>query len=149
MIELIEADEAFMPAVLEIEEAAFFPPWSEGALLNELGREDGFFGLAVDNGTVIGFCILRSAADEAELYQIAVHDQYRRSGTADRLLEAAERWCREKGIRSVYLEVRKSNSAAIALYKKHHFKNQGRRKNYYSSPVEDAVIMALDLGLEL
>jgi ribosomal-protein-alanine N-acetyltransferase len=58
----------------------------------------------------------------------------------------AVRYCRSHGVASVYLEVRRSNDAAIRLYRKHGFKSEGRRKNYYSSPVEDAVIMSLMLA---
>ena len=145
---------------LAVEREAISPPWSEGALLGEIGREDGLFILAVeggcaaednecgaDCGAVVGFCILRRAADEAELYQLAVRDDCRRRGIGAALLETVLQSCRQHGAVSVYLEVRRSNGPAIHLYKKHGFKNEGRRKNYYSSPVEDAVIMTLDLTL--
>ncbi|NLA86564.1 MAG: ribosomal protein S18-alanine N-acetyltransferase, partial [Clostridiales bacterium] len=79
----------------------------------------------------------------AELYQIAVREDMRRRGVADSLMAAALAYCRENHIDSLYLEVRKSNEAAIRLYQKHGFKNAGRRKNYYSNPVEDAVVMSL------
>jgi ribosomal-protein-alanine N-acetyltransferase len=160
MIKIIHAEEAHIPAVMKIEEACISPPWSEGALTNEIGRDDGLFALAICNGVdiengrdadngaagreaaVLGFCIVRRMADEAELYQIAVRPDMRRHGIADRLMAAAESYCRAHHVRSIYLEVRRSNEPAIRLYKKHGFKNEGRRKNYYSSPVEDAVIMS-------
>ncbi len=69
MIRIIDAMEAHLPQVLEIEAEAISPPWSEGALTNELGREDGLFALAVEGGDVLGFIIVRRVADEAELYQ--------------------------------------------------------------------------------
>lgn len=148
MIRIIDAEEAHLPQVLAIEREAISPPWSEGALLSEIGREDGLFLLAVeaDNDKLAGFCILRRAADEAELYQLAVREDCRRRGTGGALLDRALLDCRTRGVASVYLEVRRSNGAAIHLYKKRGFKNEGRRKNYYSSPVEDAVIMTCDLN---
>ena len=166
MIRIIHAKEDHLPAVLRIENASIKPPWTEGALLGEVGRDDGLFALAIadgvfiedgvsiadgptaDDGGVLGFCIVRCAADEAELYQIAVCEGYRRHGVADSLMNAAKQFCRQNRIGSVYLEVRRSNEAAIRLYRKHGFKNQGRRKNYYSSPVEDAVLMSLALALD-
>ena len=158
MIRLITAEESYLTQVLEIEWEAISPSWSEGALLGEIGRDDGHFLLAVedgedlddgpDGGRVAGFSIVRRMADEAELYQIAVHEDFRRRGIADLLLGAGLRDCRDKGALSVYLEVRRSNNAAIHLYRKHGFKTEGRRKNYYSSPVEDAVLMTLDLQAE-
>ncbi|SHI04275.1 ribosomal-protein-alanine N-acetyltransferase [Sporobacter termitidis DSM 10068] len=150
MIRLIDAREELLPQVLGIEREAISPPWSEGALLNEIGREDGLFLLALEESAaadndIAGFCILRRAADEAELYQIAVRDDCRRRGVGGALLGAALEYCRLHRVVSVYLEVRRSNDAAIRLYKKYGFKNEGRRKNYYSSPVEDAVIMSLPI----
>jgi ribosomal-protein-alanine acetyltransferase len=97
---------------------------------------------------VLGFCIVRCLSGEAELYQIAVREDMRRRGIADRLMDAAEKYCRAHKVSSIYLEVRKSNAPAIRLYKKRGFKNEGRRKNYYSSPVEDAVVMSRALGAE-
>lgn len=152
MIRIAEAEEKHLPQVLEIERNAISPPWSEGALLGELGRDDGLFAIAMNeaddtvaNDTVVGFCIVRRAADEAELYQIAVRADFTRRGIGDALMETALSYCRKNAVLSVYLEVRRSNDGAIRLYKKHGFKNEGRRKNYYSSPVEDAVIMILTL----
>lgn len=151
MIRIIDAEEEHLPALLKIENACITPPWPEGALLNEIGRADGLFVLAVEDGLeprddgVLGFCIVRSAADEAELYQIAVREDMRRRGVADSLMRWVIRFCQENLIGSIYLEVRRSNEPAIRLYKKHGFKNAGRRKNYYSSPVEDAVVMSLAL----
>jgi ribosomal protein S18 acetylase RimI-like enzyme len=58
-------------------------------------------------------------------------------------LSAALSWARDCGIISIYLEARKSNEAAIALYKKHGFDQVGQRKNYYADPAEDAILMAV------
>ena len=148
MIRIIDAEEAHLPEVLAIEREAISPPWSEGALLSEIGREDGLFLLAVEGeeDRLAGFCILRRAADEAELYQLAVREDCRRQGIGGVLLDRALLHCRMRGVASVFLEVRRSNGAAIHLYKKRGFKNEGRRKNYYSSPVEDAVIMTCGLN---
>lgn len=149
MIRIVEAAEEDMPKVLDIECASISPPWSEGALLGELGREDGLFVLAEEDNDIAGFCIVRYLADEAELYQIAVRPDRRRNGVGDHLMTAALDDCRKHGVLTVYLEVRRSNDAAIKLYKKYGFKTEGRRKNYYSSPVEDAVIMMLALSANL
>lgn len=143
MIRIVEAEEKHISAVLEIEQEAFSPAWMEGALLNQLGREDTLFTLAVREEEVLGFCVLQMIADEAEIYQIAVSAQSRRRGVADMLLEAAVAHAKKSGVIAIYLEVRKSNAPAISLYKKHGFKIEGRRKNYYSSPVEDAVVMSI------
>ncbi len=142
MTTIIPAGETHLAAIIDIENEAFMPPWSAGSVLGEIGRDETFFALAVDGADVLGFVILRYLADEAELYQIAVREVHRRRGIADRLLSAAMDDCVSRGAMGIWLEVRRGNNSAIALYKKHGFKTEGRRKNYYSSPVEDAVVMA-------
>ena len=139
------ASEADIPRILEIERDAIAPPWTHGSLLSEIYSVDSFFALAVVTDGISGFIVLRRAADEGELLQIAVDTAGRRQGVADALMAAALDWARDADIGSVYLEVRKSNEAALSLYKKHGFAYAGARKNYYTDPTEDAVIMALQL----
>ncbi|MEL4106520.1 ribosomal protein S18-alanine N-acetyltransferase [Oscillospiraceae bacterium WX1] len=142
MITIVEAQERDIPAVMEIERASITPPWSEGTLLGEVGRVDTVFKLAVEDGQVSGFFIVRFAADEAELYQIAVRESRRKKGIGDALMTDALAACRARAAAALYLEVRKSNAPALMLYKKHGFVHAGRRKNYYSSPVEDAIVLS-------
>ena len=144
--------------ILEIEQDTISPPWPHGALLSEIYRDDSYFAVW-DTGTVppshevkappvLGFVILRRLADEGELFQIAVDASYRRRGFADELMEAALDWAGNRNINSIYLEVRKSNEAAIALYAKHGFMQVGLRKEYFTEPCEDAIIMVnAELGI--
>ena len=141
MTEVIIATEGDIPRILEIEHEAFSPPWTHGALLAEIYNEDSFFALAVLQGEVVGFCILRRMADEGELLQIAVDPMYRRRGLADKLVIAALDWAKAQGLHSVFLEVRVSATPAAALYEKHGFESMGQRKDYYTDPTEDAVLM--------
>jgi len=139
--------------ILEIERGAISPPWTHGALLSEIYREDSFFAVAKNNSQftihnsqlftrdVCGFVILRRIADEGELLQIAVEQCARRRGIADLLMDAAFRYADENVLKSIFLEVRAGNKAAISLYEKHGFKPISLRKGYYSDPVEDAVVM--------
>jgi len=142
MIYIGTATEDDIPRILEIESESISPPWTHGTLLNELYREDSFFITAVENKMVLGFAILRQAADEGELLQIAVAGTARRRGIAGALMDALLRFAEEASIITIHLEVRRSNSAAIGLYKKYAFKTIRYRKNYYDSPVEDAAVMA-------
>jgi len=134
--------------IMEIERETISPPWTHGALLSEIYREDSFFAVAIYGAQSVascsqiqGFVILRRVADEGELFQIAVDKAARRCGVAGRLIEAALRYAQENALRTIYLEVRKSNEAAISLYKKHGFESVRSRKDYFSRPVEDAVVM--------
>ena len=140
--------------ILEIERGAISPPWTHGALLSEIYREDSFFAVAKNNSQftihnsqlftrdVCGFVFLRRIADEGELLQIAVDRTARRRGVAGLLMDAAFRYVGEHALKSVFLEVRASNEAAIALYEKHGFRPVRQRKDYYDKPIEDAVVMS-------
>ena len=132
-----------IPRLFEIENEAISPSWSIDALMSECHRDDSIFLVATHEAVVVGFCILRcTVEDEGELLMIAVDKAFRRRGTANILLQAAISCAASKSIKSVFLEVRESNEAAIALYAKHGFRKVGQRKDYYSSPVEDALLMS-------
>ena len=87
-----------------------------------------------------GFLVARHLAGEWELENIVVAPAARRQGLAKQLLDAMFAAARESNSGSVFLEVRESNAAAQALYEKAGFEQNGRRKRYYTDPVEDAVL---------
>lgn len=139
-------------AAAKLEEQAFSEPWSEEAFRETLQYDYAYYYVAwmweqetgKDNSSsnaVIGICGLRNIAGEGEITNVAVHEDYRRRGVAEALLEEALRKGRELGIRDFTLEVRSSNKAAIHLYEKIGFRKEGIRKNFYTAPTEDAVIM--------
>jgi len=140
------AEEDDVTRILEIERESFTPPWTHGSFLRELYSDESFFAVAVEEKTICGFVILRRVADEGELFRIAVDSNARRRGAADMLMRAALLYAGEVALRKIYLEVRSSNTPAIALYMKHGFTPAGRRKRYFDSPVEDAVIMIREFG---
>ena len=78
---------------------------------------------------------------EAYITNIAVFPEYRRQGVAQKLLQKAIDGAKSRDCVFITLEVRKSNSNAIALYEKLDFKNVGERKNFYTNPTENAIIM--------
>jgi ribosomal-protein-alanine N-acetyltransferase len=94
---------------------------------------------------VLGFVLVRAVADEMEIMNLAVDPDSRLQGIARRLLADAIDEVRRADVKRVYLEVRESNSAARAFYSSAGFVEQGRRKNYYSHPAEDALLLALRL----
>lgn len=130
-----------IPAIAEIERLCFSHPWSENALREELFNDTACFIAAVtDDGEVVGYAGLHCVLDEGYIDNIAVRPQYRRQGVAGELLGAFIRFG-EANLAFLTLEVRQSNLPAIALYEKYGFFKVGRRKNYYDSPREDAVLM--------
>jgi ribosomal-protein-alanine acetyltransferase len=104
--------------------------------------ESGFRGWLVEtHGALQGFLIARLASDQAEILNLAVDPSLRRAGLASGLLGKAIDAFRKAGVTSIYLEVRRSNDAAVAFYKAHGFAKTGERKNYYQSPTEHATTM--------
>jgi ribosomal-protein-alanine acetyltransferase len=93
------------------------------------------------DGKVSGFLIGHQLGDEWEIENIAVMGSAQRSGLGTRLLSEFLQLVRERGGRTIFLEVRESNIAARALYRKLAFVETGRRKNYYENPPEDALIL--------
>jgi len=98
---------------------------------------------ATRENEILGFIAARSVADEMEILNLGVGPEVRRRGIGARLVAQAIEAGREAGVRRAYLEVRESNSGAQAFYASLGFTSQGRRKNYYSQPVEDALVLAL------
>jgi len=144
MISVVKATTEHLPRILEIGIYAISSSWTFDFLFTELSNGDSHFLVALDN-SVVGFVILRQVGDDGEILQIAVDRKTRRSGVGDLLMEAALNYTRERELESLFLEVRKSNTAALALYEKHGFKAMRTRKNYYNDPTEDAIVMVLQV----
>jgi ribosomal-protein-alanine acetyltransferase len=92
---------------------------------------------------IAGFLVARSLGAEWELENLVVAEAARRRGLGKRLLGELIARARAQGAQSVFLEVRESNLAARALYESAGFAIRGRRKGYYTSPSEDALVYAL------
>jgi ribosomal-protein-alanine N-acetyltransferase len=90
---------------------------------------------------VRGFLVMRVAAEEAEILNMAVDPAQCRQGTGSELLLAAEEQARKQDAKQMYLEVRESSSAARTFYEKHGFRQTGARPKYYVEPTETAVLM--------
>lgn len=127
-------------------EAAVFPhPWHADALGLLCGETA--FGFAVMDGTMpVAYGGMLTVLDEGQITNIATHRAYRRRGYAAAVLTALLTEARARGIAFVTLEVRESNTAAIALYEKYGFAVVGRRPRFYTAPVETGLIMRCDLG---
>ena len=130
-----------LPYISEIDKEAIAPSWSDESFLNEINNEYSCFQLAEFDNHIVGFCLLKLLGDEAELLRIAVEKSYRRNNVADRLLFSMLDYTSVNKIKTIFLEVRHSNIAAINLYNKHGFTKIGTRIDYYTEPTEDAIIM--------
>ena len=142
-----EVSEADIPKIVEIEKSSFSDPWSEGFLFSQ-ASSDNYFVVACDDNEVVGYAILGISLCEAELYNIAVSPEHRGKGLGDMLIENLCSFAGRNGLRQIFLEVRESNLPAISLYKKHGYVLNGRRRNYYRNPSEDAVLMVLSTEMK-
>ncbi len=137
------ATSADVPAIAAIEHETFSDPWSAAAFRELLGP---LSFVAVEGREVVGYLFARTAADEAEILNLAVRDDRRRSGIGRRLIETALVDCRARRVAMVYLEVRVSNERGRAFYGDLGFQEVGRRRAYYNKPREDALVLALEMG---
>ncbi len=127
--------------IAALERKCFSDPWSEESLRDTVGT---LTLVATDGNTVVGYIITRCVAGEAELFRICVKEEARRHGTGRLLLMRGIEAAREDGAGKMFLEVRSQNAPARALYANAGFEEAGLRKNYYSDPEDDAVIMVLE-----
>ena len=135
---------ADVPQVAELEKACFSDPWPESILSHELENELSLWLVAKNGDTVLGYIGSQSVLDEADMMNIAVRKDARRQGIAKKLILALCARLADKGVRSLTLEVRDSNEAAIRLYEGFGFLQVGKRPNYYFHPKEDARILRKD-----
>lgn len=134
-----------MPGVVAIERAAFADPWSAASFADLVDEPRVLFQVADHDGAVVGYTVVWTAADEAELANIAVAPTHRGTGLGGRLLDAALQAAAGRGAVVMFLEVRESNTVAQALYASRGFEEVGRRRRYYRHPVEDARVLRASL----
>jgi len=139
-----------LDGVLAIEDASFTRPWSRDMFMSELSNpvSNAFVAKTSeggsDEGAVVAYAVFWVVVGEGHIMDISVAPQWRRRGIAKRLLRFTLEMMGQRQVVVVFLEVRRSNKAAIALYKDYGFTEVYVRKLYYGD--EDALVMRLDLG---
>jgi ribosomal-protein-alanine N-acetyltransferase len=136
-----------IPSVQEIERECFLSAWSFDGYKNELLRDDSKALVVEMNDVIIGFAVMRliTSSDEAEILNIAVSEKFQNQGIGALLWKEIDGFLKSNAVRSVWLEVRKSNFTAQAFYRRNGFAFCGERKNFYTNPTEDALVMKLNL----
>jgi ribosomal-protein-alanine N-acetyltransferase len=134
-------------AVVSIETEAFSSPWRRETFLDLIDRP-GLELLVLEDqqAGIIGYAVLWCVLDQGELANMAVTPSYRRRGLGGFLLSRVLEVARERGVETVYLEVRVSNESAVKLYTQFGFSDVGLRRQYYERPKEDARVMRADLS---
>lgn len=141
--------EADLASVRAIEAMSFSNPWSEDTFRGEIQNTPVSSPLVVvrrPGDEVVGYIIYWQIRDDVQVNNIAVHPECRGRGLGEAMMRFAIAKVRAAGAEFMTLEVRQSNTAAAALYKKLGFEALGTRKNYYTRPDEDACVMGLVLS---
>lgn len=131
-----------LDGVLEIEQLSFTNPWTREMYERELehSRVSRVYVLR-ENGRILGFCSLWLILDELHINNLAIHPEGRGRGLGSVLLKRVLEEGAREGAKRATLEVRRSNEPARRLYRRMGFEMVGTRRNYYTSPVEDALIL--------
>ncbi len=139
-IEILRATENDAYDISLLETECFSVPWTKENIIESINSSTVFYVAKSDNKTV-GYLGMQNAMGDGYITNVAVTSEFRKMGVATKLLSALFDYANKTQMNFISLEVRTSNNAAISLYEKLGFKDVGIRKNFYSAPKEDAVIM--------
>ena len=140
-IELSECDDFYY-----IEKACFSTPWSKADFEYQITNPNAKIIGAFFGEEAVGYINLQYIAGELTVNNLAVTLRYRGKGMGEKLLSHALNLYPDA--ECALLEVRKNNIPAQRLYEKHGFVKVGERKNYYSNPTEDAILMTKNMKVE-
>lgn len=147
-----------LAAVAAIEAECFSDPWSADAFASSLALPQACFYLAEEVGgdgpeegiagaaKLLGYVVALTVGDEGEVANLAVAPAARRRGLGGVLLDRFVAESERAGVRVLFLEVRESNVAARRLYESRGFAQVGRRRGYYRTPDEDALVLRRDFA---
>ncbi len=136
-----EADIGSVSGIALIELECFSTPWSRTAIAESMGHEPWHFLVAKIGSEVVGYVGVYVILDEGQISNIAVLPSFRGRGIGKMLLDALFELCSKLGCQKITLELRKSNTSVLGLYKKCGFEIVGSRPKFYSNPTEDAILM--------
>ena len=141
MLEIRRMQLEDLEAVMQIEEASFSVPWTKDDFAQSLKQNGAIYLVAINDDIIVGYCGLWGILDEGQINNVAVSNEHRKRGIGGMMLSRLIDEGEKEGLTAFTLEVRAQNAPAIALYKKNGFVEAGVRKDYYSKPKEDALIM--------
>ena len=139
---LTSNDIDYIEQIFNLEKEIFKSSAFSKSYLNTLIKGDNsFIYVYLIDDKVCGYLLILDSIDVYEILAIATIEEYRNKGIAQELLDKIK-------TKDIFLEVRESNQVAINFYKKNRFKEISIRKNYYSEPTENAIIMKLEVNNE-
>ena len=154
----VKKDQAdYISQIAALESAIFPDPWSTKSMEETLENPQAkIWAVTADQPqttsqetAILGYVIFYYVLDEGEIARIATAPEHRRQGVAARLIEKMRAFSHDQRITRWLLDVRSSNESAIQFYEAAGFIRDGKRKNFYANPVEDAILMSCEVGNEL
>ncbi len=141
-IKIIPTEIEHLDEICAIENSCFSSPWSKDSFIFGLnnGQTQSYY-TAISENKVVGYICIFHLFEEGELLNIATHPEYRKLGIAQKLIDKMFEVLKEKCVERVTLEVRESNTPAKTLYTKNGFTQFAIRKNYYTKPTENGIVM--------
>lgn len=154
-IAVINFEGKHIDEILQIQAETGLSVWSKKDYVAETEKKDSIFKIVRDaNGKIIGFALVRllvgdsnDAFDSSEILNIAVRNSFQNTGIGQLIFDEILNELNEKNIKEIWLEVRESNLKAIAFYQKNKFVKKFERKNYYTNPTENALILHRSIDL--
>jgi ribosomal-protein-alanine N-acetyltransferase len=131
--------------VSSIEKEVFTDPWSRNAFKTDLDNKMAWPMVAEFEKKVVGYSSIYIVAGEVQIGNFAVAPGFRNRGVAKKMINEIFEKAGESDCSTIFLEVRESNTAAMELYKSYGFVTSGKRKDYYTNPNENAIIMVKEL----
>lgn len=130
------------PQVALIEADNFSVPWSEKSFREAAVKTETIYVVAEEDGEILGYAGAWCVFGEADITNVCVRKVSRKQGIGTKMLQFLIEEGVNVEIKTFFLEVRESNSAAISLYEKFGFRKIGVRKNFYEKPVENGIVMS-------
>ncbi|CAM3263122.1 ribosomal protein S18-alanine N-acetyltransferase [Vagococcus fessus] len=121
-------------------------PWKEKQFFEDLTQDSSEYLIVEEVGEITAYLAFHILFDEIEIINLAVLSNKKRKGYAKLMLNELIGYAKEETCHAIFLEVRESNEPARQLYMKNGFIQTGKRKNYYHYPLEDAILMMLELN---
>ena len=141
MYTIRKAEKRDVKDIVKRENKCFSTPEAEDSIYSFLKSQTFFIDVIEDDGVITGHCIYFFVPGNAEIISVAVTPEKRRMGYGRELVYHVISKARDNNCKEVFLEVRRSNEAAISLYTSIGFHQVGERKGLYTKPVEDGLIM--------
>lgn len=127
--------------VTELEQSMFPDAWTKEGFFTFLTKDNTMFFVVEEKEKILGYCGMQTVLDEGDILNVAVSQDRQREGIGYFLVDGMLKMAELNGIHIVHLEVRETNGTARRLYERLGFKEDGLRKNYYTDPIENAILM--------